>query len=85
MFFQDGPDFAIKAANDVVVIHRSQQRILEHIVYFRYFLLNYYKQRIKLNELKSVHIDFTNKRLHNDQSTSMAHKSHMSIQQYISI
>jgi hypothetical protein len=36
--------------------------------------------RIKFNESKSVHIDFT-RGLHDDQSTSMAHKSHMPIQQ----
>jgi hypothetical protein len=43
------------------------------------------KWQSKLNESKSVHIDFTNKRITQDQSTSMAHKSHMPIQQNISV
>jgi hypothetical protein len=43
MPFQNGPDSAIEATNEVVVIHGNQQRILEHIILcLKYCLLKCY-------------------------------------------
>jgi chemotaxis methyl-accepting protein methylase len=52
---------------------------------FNKFAIWTQKWRIKLNESISVLIDFTKRRLNNNQSSSMAHKFHMLIQRNILI